>query len=138
MKLSLFALLLLASTTVFPVFPAASASASDLPEDPFMDAGAEAALLKIEFHVKDEHLASFMDIMAGVDKDMQSEPGFIEARVMIHQDDRHRITLLETWQSRALHQQHFDAIVASGAWQHILSMQASAPQMGYYNALKAD
>ncbi len=135
MKLPLLFRLLLAMSLLFP---AASASASDLPEGPFMDAGAGAALLKIEFHIKEAHLAPFMEIMASVDRDMQSEPGFMGAWVMVHADDKHRITLLEAWESRALHKQHYEAIVANGAWQHILSMQASAPQMGYYTALKAD
>lgn len=135
MKRATLASLLLVLSTIFP---AASASASDLLPGPKSDVRAVAALLKIEFHVKAEHLPAFMKIMASVDTDMQSEAGFIGARVMVNADDRHRITLLEAWESRALHQRHFEAILANGAWQNILAMQASAPQMGYYTALEAD
>ena len=96
------------------------------------------AVLKIDFHVKPERLTEFMEIMKGVDSAMQGEEGFRYARVYVNMEDAHKVTLIEGWESRALHEAHYRAINDNGVWPMILDMQVSSPAMGYFSPLTAD
>ena len=89
--------------------------------------------LIIRFEARQENLAEFSAIMDGVETGMQQEPGFVSATVYQHADDPTVFTLLELWETRALHEEHYDRIVASGDWAHIKSLLRSEPQMGYFN-----
>lgn len=89
--------------------------------------------LIIRFEAKPENLTEFSAIMDGVEAAMQQEPGFVSATVYQHSDDRTVFTLVELWETRALHEEHYDKIVASGDWGHIKSLLRSEPQMGYFD-----
>jgi len=91
--------------------------------------------LKIEFHVQDESRDELMVIMAGLNQNMRSEAGFVKAYVYIDDDDVNHITLIETWQTRALHEQHYQTIVSNGSWAGILDMLSRAPDMTYMSYL---
>ena len=87
--------------------------------------------LKIEFHVQHESRNELMAIMSELNKNMSSEAGFVKAYVYIDDDDVNHITLIETWQTRALHEQHYQTIVSNGSWASILSMLSDTPDMAY-------
>ncbi|MCF6275776.1 MAG: antibiotic biosynthesis monooxygenase [Robiginitomaculum sp.] len=94
--------------------------------------------LKIEFHVQAERRDDLMAIMATLNQDMRGEEGFIKAYVYLDQDDANHITLIETWQTRALHEQHFQAIVANGSWAQILDMLSRVPSRVYMNPFNGE
>lgn len=115
-------------TTLFLATLPLSPSYADMP-----NTETDIAILKIDFHVKPERLAEFMNIMKGVDSAMQGEEGFRFAKVYVNMDDAGQITLIEGWETRALHEKHYQAINENGVWPMILEMQATAPLMGYFN-----
>lgn len=87
--------------------------------------------LMIRFNVAEDHLRDFLDIMTDVNGLMADEEGFISAQVYRNADDPLSFTLIEQWQSRALHEKHYDAIVAAGDWANILAMLSAEPEMSY-------
>ena len=89
--------------------------------------------LIIRFEANTDNLAEFAAIMEGVESAMQEEPGFLSATVYQEADDETVFTLIELWQTRALHEEHYDRIVESGDWGHIKSLLRSEPQMGYFD-----
>lgn len=95
----------------------------------------EPTYLVIQFDVRMERLAEFTDIMMGVKQAMQTEEGFQDAFVLRGLDAPGQFILVERWQSKELHLEHFDRIVASGEWQNIRGMLNSAPVMQYTTQL---
>lgn len=91
--------------------------------------------LKIEFHVQGENRDELMAIMGGLNQSMRSEAGFVKAYVYIDDDDVNHITLIETWRTRALHEQHYQTIVSNGSWADILDMLNYTPDMTYMSYL---
>lgn len=91
--------------------------------------------LIIRFEAEPAKLAEFSAIMMSVEDDMQTEPGFVSALVYQNADDPSVFTLIEKWESRKAHEDHFDRIVASGAWEHILGLLRRDPQLGYFAEL---
>lgn len=87
--------------------------------------------LIINFDVRPEKQTEFEGIMRGVSAAMQSEAGFEEAFVFLDGDLPNKFVLIERWQSKALHRAHYDRIVQSGDWAHILSMLKAEPSMSY-------
>lgn len=87
--------------------------------------------LIIHFDVKAERMADFMPIMRDINQLMAGEKGFISAQVFQDNANPHRITLIEAWESEALHRAHFDHINESGDWANVLEMMNSAPDMAY-------
>ena len=89
--------------------------------------------LVINFHVKDEHLKTLLDILAGAKRDLPGNgEGCSAVRVLQDVHDPHRIKLMETWDSVEAHGVHFKAINASGDWQGIVAMMQTEPQREYY------
>lgn len=93
------------------------------------------AYLVILFDVQTERLKEFTEIMAGVKGAMQSEEGFEDAFVLQDMDEPNQFVLVERWQSKHLHMEHFDRIVKSGEWESIGNMLSSSPVMKYTNML---
>jgi len=106
-----------------------SACASPLASEP----SDQPVTLIIDFVATDVGLAEFDEIMLGVPEGMRAEPGFISATIYRDIDKTNSYVLTELWASRALHQEHFDRIVASGDWEHINSLLKSAPKMRYFS-----
>lgn len=101
----------------------------------------EEVYLKIEFSVKESRNADFMNIMKTLNRDMKSETGFVWARVFVRQGDRSKVTLIEKWDTRALHEKHYAEIVENGSWASILGMLTETPNMAYltyYNSIPVD
>ncbi len=96
---------------------------------------ATATHLIIDFHVAQDRLDDFLPIMAGINEGMAGEEGFISAVVYRNVDDPLNFTLVELWESRALHGAHYDRIVASGDWANILAMLTQEPRMSYNDKL---
>ena len=95
------------------------------------DKAGEGVYLIINFDVRPEKQAEFEEIMQGVSVSMQSEDGFEEAFVFLDGDNPNRFTLIERWTSRSLHHEHYERIVKSGDWAHILSLLKAEPELSY-------
>lgn len=91
--------------------------------------------LIIVFHVAEDRLADFLPIMTGINEGMAGEEGFVDAVVYRDSDDPLTFTLIEEWESRALHETHYDKIVESGDWAGILDMLTEAPALRYNDKL---
>lgn len=90
--------------------------------------------LVINFHVKPEHLDTLVGILEGAKRDLPGNgEGCSAVRVLQDVNDPHRIKLMETWESVAGHQVHFEAINASGDWQGIVAMMQVTPEREYYS-----
>ncbi len=89
--------------------------------------------LVINFHVKPEHLDTLVGILEGAKKDLPGNgEGCSAVRVLQDVHDPRRFKLMETWESVASHQVHFEAINASGDWPNIVDMMEVTPQREYY------
>ncbi len=91
--------------------------------------------LIIVFHVAEDRLDEFLPIMTGINRGMAGEEGFESAVVYRDVDDPLTFTLIEKWESRALHRAHYDRIVASGDWSNILTMLTETPVLRYNDKL---
>jgi quinol monooxygenase YgiN len=91
--------------------------------------------LIIVFHVAEDRLQDFLPIMTGINEGMASEEGFQSAVVYRDADNPLSFTLIETWESRALHEAHYDRIVASGDWENIKGMLTETPVLRYNEKL---
>lgn len=96
---------------------------------------AETAYLIIDFHVAEDRLDDFLPIMTGINAGMAGEEGFVNAIVYRNIDDPLAFTLVEEWESRALHRAHYDRIVESGDWANILGMLTEEPTLRYTSKL---
>ncbi len=91
--------------------------------------------LVIHFKTHSDHQQEFKKIMAGVEKAMTGEAGFQTAQVYRGAEDDREFILVERWQSITLHREHYDRIVASGDWAHILTLLTEEPTMTYTHPL---
>jgi quinol monooxygenase YgiN len=89
-------------------------------------------ILVIGFQVRPDKHQTFMEILAGAQKQLPGTGGCRDIRILTHIDEPGAISLVETWSSQAEHQAHFAAIVASGDWERIRSHLSSDPVSGYY------
>jgi len=96
--------------------------------------GDGAVTLIINFEPSDAGLAEFSAIMDGVEGAMQTEAGFVSARVYRNVDTPNKFVLVEVWETKALHAAHYDHINEAGDWAHIKSLLTGEPLMGYYTA----
>lgn len=122
------------ATLALIAFFATASQASEPSAVAQRDAEADVQLI-IRFEAAHASLVEFTSIMNGVEKGMQGEPGFRSALIFQNVDDPCVLTLVEHWQSRKSHEDHFDRIVASGAWAHILSLLRKEPDLGYFSRL---
>ncbi len=88
------------------------------------------------FQVAEENLDAFLDLMTNINAAMASEEGFIAAEVYRNSDDPLAFTLIEGWETRALHDEHFQRIYASGDWAALVAMLTKYPEMSYNTALR--
>lgn len=94
----------------------------------------EEVTLIINFEASDAGLAEFSAIMDGVAGAMQTEVGFVSAKVYRNVDTPNKFVLVEVWESKALHEAHYKHINETGDWAHIKSLLTREPLMGYYTA----
>lgn len=91
----------------------------------------QSVYLIISFDVQPQWRSEFEEIMQGVKVAMKGEAGFENAKVYLDVDVPDRFVLIERWRTKDLHRDHYDRIVASGDWMHILGMLKTEPTMRY-------
>ncbi len=94
----------------------------------------DAVTLIINFEASEAGLAEFSAIMDGVEGAMQTETGFVSAKVYRNVETPNKFVLVEVWETQALHEAHYAHINETGDWAHIKSLLTGDPVMGYYRA----
>lgn len=89
----------------------------------------------ISFQAKPESTVAFSSILEQVKATLPTIPGCLAVRCFGDSQDPTRFTLVEDWESPALHQQHISKVIESGAWASMAAHLAEAPVSGYFNLL---
>ena len=95
----------------------------------------DATHLIIRFNVAEDRLDDFLGVMTNINDLMAGEAGFIAATVYRNVDDPLTFTLVEAWETRGHHEEHFQRIDASGDWADIVAMLTRYPAMSYNRTL---
>ena len=90
--------------------------------------------LIIELEAKADSLAELHTILASVRETLPGTKGCRDFRILQSPDTPAKVTLIEEWSSRAAHQAHISDLVASGGWDALAALLASAPVSTYYEA----
>ncbi|MEC5159184.1 quinol monooxygenase YgiN [Janthinobacterium sp. CG_23.3] len=85
----------------------------------------------VTFQTKAEAAAGFSALLAQVQRDLPEVEGCRGVQVFAGAGDPCLFTLLEEWDSAALHQAHIGRVVASGAWAGIAAQLAAEPLSHY-------
>ncbi|MEY4564257.1 MAG: hypothetical protein RLZZ618_3534 [Pseudomonadota bacterium] len=93
--------------------------------------------LVINFNILPERRDSFIAVLKGVKASLPTVPGCQGVQVYHHLDAPLNFTLVETWDSREVHGQHVQHLVASGQWDGIASHFATEPVSSYAVELAA-
>lgn len=91
--------------------------------------------LMIQFDVKPDEYAGFVDMLQGVKCDLPGSGGCQSIRIFARDGVENGITLLETWRSRTEHEAHFAEINANGAWASICALLRHEPVSSYLEEL---
>lgn len=89
----------------------------------------------ITFKSKPEKLAAFTKILSEVKTDLPKVDGCIAISIFHDTRDPCVFTLVETWQSEAVHKKHIEGVVSSGGWSHIAAHLACDPSSSYFQPL---
>lgn len=87
--------------------------------------------LLITFQAKPEAAADFAAMLAEVKKTLPSVHGCRSVRLFAGHQDACLFSLLEEWESVALHQTHIERVVSSGEWARIRAQLAADPVSHY-------
>lgn len=81
----------------------------------------------LTFTAKPECLDAFQSLLRSIETDLPQVGGCTSVRVLRHEANEVTFTILEDWTSQALHTEHVEGLVASGAWADIEDMLAGPP-----------
>jgi len=88
----------------------------------------------IQFQVKSDKTTDFFDIMSSVKSDLPKVKGCLG--VLIHGvSDMTNYTMIETWESKELHEIHVKSLVDAGTWGVIAEHLSGDPKSGYYTVM---
>jgi quinol monooxygenase YgiN len=85
----------------------------------------------VTFTTLPEKRKAFADLLTEVRAQLPRVAGCKSVRVFDHPTTSGTFTLLETWESEAVHKAHLDQVIQSGAWEHILGHLSSPPHSSY-------
>lgn len=92
--------------------------------------------LVVRFNAKPDRLADFAGILDSVRHSLPGQGGCRDIRILQSIDDPCEIVLIEAWDSRDQHRDHFASIVENGSWARILSHLAQEPASFYCRPLE--
>lgn len=88
----------------------------------------------IQFKVKSDKRADFFDIISSVKSDLPEVKGCLG--VLIYGvDDKSNYTMVETWESKGLHEKHVEGLINSGVWNSIADHLSEDPISNYYTVI---
>ncbi len=86
----------------------------------------------ITFVAKKEKIDEFNTIMNSVKTDLPKVNGCRAVAVFRSSTDESKFTLVETWESKELHQDHLDKLTTDGTWDMIASQLSNEPESDYF------
>jgi len=89
----------------------------------------------VTFNVKPEKYTSFLEIMESVKQDLPHVEGCDAVQLFEAKDKSGTFTLVESWESELIHQQHLAGVVESGNWAIIESHLQEPVQSAYFDRL---
>lgn len=94
-----------------------------------------AVQLIITFEIKKEKLEGFLNLLEDVKIKLPEIEGCNEVKIFQKKEKQHHITLVESWESKKIHQAHIQTVVDSGDWEFIASHLVTSPISDYYQQL---
>ena len=89
----------------------------------------------VSFEAKKEKIDEFNKIMSSVKTDLPKVNGCISVDIFKSSTNEYKFTLVETWESKELHQTHIDKLSKDGAWEMIASHLSKDPTSDYFIAV---
>ena len=89
----------------------------------------------VNFKVKMEKVAEFTKILDSVKTDLPKVKGCISVNIFKNTSTANKFTLVETWETKELHQTHIDKLAKNGAWDVIALHLSKDPESGYFTQL---
>jgi quinol monooxygenase YgiN len=89
----------------------------------------------VKFNVKSEKLDGFSTILENVKSDLPRVDGCQGVCICRSITNANQFTLVETWKSKKLHQDHFAKIIEDGVWSYISDHLSTEPESDYYENL---
>ena len=86
----------------------------------------------VNFEAQKRKLDSFAEIMNGVKTDLATVNGCIDVNIFQNAIDARKFTLVETWESKELHQANLELLASNGTWEIIASHLTREPQSDYF------
>ena len=86
----------------------------------------------ITFHPKPGLGEEFHRLMQSVKVDLPTAEGCDSVLVLRHGPAEAQFTLVEEWQSKALHAAHVERMVSSGAWAKLEALLSAPPHSDFY------
>ncbi len=87
----------------------------------------------IKFKVKSEKLADFHHIMEGIKSELPEAKGCRGVIVHRNTEDASSYLVVETWESKELHEKYAEGLVSSGGWDNIVGHLQEAPIGDYFD-----
>ena len=89
----------------------------------------------ISFEVKAKKVAEFTKILESVKTDLPKVEGCISVNIFKSSSVSNKFTLVETWETKELHQAHIGRLSKNGTWDMIASHLSKDPESDYFTQL---
>ncbi len=89
----------------------------------------------IKFNVKTDKKVSFNNIMNDVKSELPKTKGCIGVVIYQGVENKESYTLVETWESKKLHEDHVEGLISSGVWETIAGHLVEDPTGEYFDIL---
>lgn len=89
----------------------------------------------VEFDVKTDQVPKFTVILDSVKADLPKVEGCVSVEIYMSSSSASKFTLVETWETKELHQAHINRLAKDGSWDEIASHLVKDPRSGYYTQL---
>lgn len=89
----------------------------------------------INFKSKSHKVSDFHKIMSNVKSELPEVMGCTSVTIHNSTDDSTSYTVVETWESKELHEKHVKNLVSTGVWENIASHLTEDPVGGYHQIM---
>jgi len=86
----------------------------------------------VSFETKEEKVFDFSKILENVKTDLPKVEGCLGVNVYQNSSTLNQFTLVETWESKELHQINLDKLAKNGTWDTIASHLSKEPDSDYF------
>ncbi len=88
--------------------------------------------LLVRFSVKEELVETFIGIMSGAKADILAAPGCLGVEVLQGIDGASSVALLETWESKEIHDRYAAEMAAQGSMEKMAQFLTAEPRTEFY------